>query len=781
MRKSYLSHQFIFILLWIFSIPSLESSPATLISKTGRDILFNHLKDLQTSTSFLIVATRPGEEDLAGIAYLKFHCGAKVQILYLTNGECRPNDAATEDLQLTATRRKEEALAVSEILDFSPFFFNLPDPEIIRNTEEFNLLWNRDSLKIRFQAFLRNIQPDVILLNIGVSDISHADPINEMIQRFLLGSIYFTYGLNNNGPNHEDVNLNPLLRLFSILPSQNSFSNILLSMPATKNMKSYAGFRLEAGSEYKSLHYQLPLWQNDRNMNYCLQYSRTKVSANARIDDLLALSVKDFGGISYEVGELVNAIRKKPTVAILPTIAKTILHIQDVIQNGNYRMSDRKALARWKRTLEDVRCDLLGIIVHVTFKEPVITPMQLFELRIDNITSLPKGGKTIIHFAKNNTEWIINESDDDHFPLSKLPIVFRILSPENIKLDLPMEKNGMKAESIGTEFIYAIIHEDPYPERNFIYQRSLNLRIAQPHTFELLTRTCAATSGENIIYRATNYSRNPAQAEITIEDTSVFPVSRKLDISRRYLSITDSIRVEWKSPPSWRDSIITLWVSHKVPHPINVRLLPNIPQIDGRVGLIVRDKNSILPLACDRIHVRWSYINPPTMTPDSLHLYSTIIIDREAADISISNLQSIDQIKDWLAHGGRLIVLSQFLSRTFTESLKLNERFNYGADYGSFSSQSNGTACYLADGSKEIRHLDFSGWVPPVSFGCVTSDGNQVYYMNNRQCTIKDSMIHSLQVQRGRIILVALNLDTQLINIVPSAYGLLASLLTDLP
>lgn len=746
------------------------------VSEKPKQVPYSQLLvDLQNPVSVLFVALRPGMEDLAGVAYFRFGRGSKVTVLYLTNGESVPNDCGDETIRLTAARRKEEASKCVGMLESEAYFVNVTDPGVVSSRIQIDAGWKADSVAPRLEAAMARVQPDLIVLNGGEEEDSSAITL-----RAVLGDLVMDTKRNllRPSPVADTRRIAPAFaqRVFENVPPSKD-RRLQEQLFSTQEWPSkYRDFGASAGKAYASLRLQLPRWQ-PLIRTYRLIDNRGKKRPGS-FDSGLVVVPKNLRLISSRIQSLCTAVKKgadSTSLRLLHTISE--LTSREIVngQKSNTR-HESSLLGRWKNLLEELRCRLLGISVEYTISDTVVTNRQQFSFDINSVSSKTATGSTIAYFPRDPGEqWVINNSESQRFPF-EAPKTFQMLTPERMTLTTPVGEYGLALSKITKDFIFAVIHIDAERAKSYIFQRSIPLNIAPRHALELLDDVVRIVPNERLTFRAINFTHDGVGGRVFIQDSIGSAEERKFSLPGKGSQVIDTLFLQWNQQIPDGDYQLAVEISGRARKTFTARKFTCIADTVKRVGIVLAGDKSVLPAALRRLGIAPFVLDLP-LAISALSAYNVVIIDREAFSLHRAPASARAQLLQWTMEGGHLIVLPQFASMDVLDSASKEIRFVVGSPVDTGENLFADSRSTLLFSPNALRDEDWQGWHFAKAFGTINVSKDSDFSADLKNHEGKPVVV-SRHFQKGKISLVALNMNTQLMQVVPGAYRLLANLIS---
>src|SRR5690606_22651276 len=122
---------------------------------------------------------------------------------------------------------------------------------------------------------------------------------------------------------------------------------------------------------------------------------------------------------------------------------------------------------------------------------------------------------------------------------------FRIVTPQDVPLNLPAQFDGLQQEEIITPIDCFVLQSGGDRSKNFAVRLRLPFRFAPRFTAEVLTPIVRAVDGERVALRLTNYSRDGVSDDIGIADSLVSSPRRPFRLSGKGTVHTDTLVLTW--------------------------------------------------------------------------------------------------------------------------------------------------------------------------------------------------------------------------------------------
>ncbi len=751
----------------------------------GWAALYQRSLDLQNVATVVSVAMEPGQEDLATMAYLRLGRGARVINLYVTNGEATPSDSTEEPPLRLAARRKEEATRALLYLGVEPYFLNLPDFGVPSGRRELDSVWKADSLIHRLATFILTYRPDVIFLARDFRFVSASGTTTEgfeslrqeAVKEMLLKAAGAASGaVELPGVTPANARLRwKVQRIFVDRgsPSQPVRVNTNLQHPISK--KSYEKIAEEARQYYRSLRAQVRYWQGRGRRSYTYLYPPSK-KPPLSLDRGLVLSGPNLRPLADTVNRIAMQARAGKGAQLLPVLASTIDSIDQRIgfENLQGSLTNQKALVTWKNRLERLRCLVLDVDIDFELSDSLISRSQLFFLRFKKFKAKITKGRTFILFpGAMELKWVINEALEHQLPF-EVPKEFRILSPKDLDYDSPTALHGLERPTLGTTFSFIIFHKDSLRERNFQYRKDIVLGVGPRFAAEVLTPLVLAVPREELIYRFQNFTRDGVYGDAFVNDSVCQSERKRFHLKTKDSWVIDTLRLSWSDTLAPGDHVLELKISDEPVARFVARNFAVNVDTTRKVGLITGLGTSSLKEALRRLKIAPVPLDSFSLNSSTLLSIQTILVDRSAASLRPDLLGSLPSLLNWTKAGGHLVFLSSASHDTAARSLG----FRTWPALAPTTKVLADTAHSFLSHPNKIQDLDWEGWISARAWGSVdpaVAEGGEIVVRS------QDTGVALLVTKKegdGRITYIALELSSQLLNIHPGAYRLLANLVS---
>jgi len=746
--------------------------PQTYFPEVGEQALYQRSLDLRSTLSVLSIALQPGYESLADLASFRIERGAEITSAYLTNGEAGTSDVQAEYPHYLAERRRNEAARAMSVLNGEVYFLNLPDLAAARDSATVREQWPSDTLQARLARMILQFKPEIILIP---RDWAAPGPSRrwEMMCADVLAAVKSCA-----------ATAAPTLTNHSIVDWQvqrvlvDAWQGGRMTVETAKRSilwkKSYQEIGDEAAGAYASLSSQRRLLMKGVPSSYRLVYPlATTVSS---VDGGLPLPVSPrLRRTEEEVLQMTAYTLEGKTGGILKRIV-SLMDSLDILIAVRHTMParDRKMLLRWKKELEDLRCTALGVEVDYTISDTLLADRQLTFLEVSEVKGVTKDGKSEIFFAPPESGWGINEDVEQKLPL-EYNAEYRLLSPADLAYSYPPGQYQIELPNIGKPFYFYIIHRASLRELCFFKRLSFNVVYAPKLIFENLTPVVRVTSGERVVFKLTNVSRDGVADTLKIHEPFAFAFGHPLRLSTKGASAVDTLFMAWDEKLQEGSHLLPVRfggipVGQFLARKFQADVVPA-----KRVGLITGISNSPVAETLRRLHADYSLVDVKSLATDIQKL-SVLIIDQRALTLQPRIAQSKESLRQFVDGGGHLIVLAQDASSWNATPLWDGMQLTSTLEVDATTPVDVESSHPLMTTPNLITSSDWDDWLFQRGYNIVSGPA-----LDSALPAVKTGhypLIVSSQDGKGRKTYVDLALHPQLLNIHAGSFRLLANLIS---
>jgi LmbE family N-acetylglucosaminyl deacetylase len=754
--------------------------PPRYFPETGRAAIYQRALDLSGSVVVMAISLQPGYEDLPTLVYSRMRLGAKLINVYVTNGEATPSDLNGEAPFLLAARRKEEAYRVCRALDGEPYFLNMPDLGVVRDRSELEHSWVPDTVVSRLKVAFLSYRPDVILLQRDFRTMDTSETIRE---RFLIELVLRAVeSARVNAGNRGLPGIAPwrVERVFveSVGGDKNAVrARVDAAHPIWK--KSFRDIGRQIMHEYRSLQARTTVWEGSRTHAYVSVLPKSARHLRTLTAGFPVLT-KRFQAMREGLVRVQKSTGGRLRSSSLDSVAGAISSLDHFLfrESSSMTAAERRIAAHWKDDLEALRCALLG--VKFTYEcDSLTTERQLIFLRFKSFKTKTSKANTEIFFpGAMKHEWGINESVNYRFKF-EVPQEFRIITPERMEYNAPMSVYGLRRAHVRTRFSFIIYHHDSTRTHEFIYRGEMWLGVGPKRTFEILNPIVRAEDGEPLAYSFFNFSRNGFEGQVSLVDSLFKPASREvkiLPVKDYFLEDTIRLFPKGQIPPGNHAAELTVSGRGETRQFI-ARSFEVHADTTKRVCLLTGITHSPIAEALRRLHIRFLESDSAALASGDLSSFSVIVIDQDALLQRKDIVHVLGRLQSWVQGGGQMVVLPQYYATVNGSDIGRGMVFRLGPALEPQTPLTLDTLGGFLTRPNLLQAQDWQGWVVARAMGSVEVRNAQPAEVPVRAQTSGDPLIVTIPEHKGRIIYVALDVYSQLVNVHPGTFRLLANLL----
>ena len=745
------------------------SQPSTYFSRNGARTSAQLLREIKDPAVYLVIAAAPGFEDRASIANFRVGGGATVAVAYVTNGEDIPSDLDGEMFYQLASRRKEEAYRALSYLGAQSYFLNVPVNEFstgmncFHPTAEFT-----NVLKDRLDSVIAQLKPDVIVLD--------RDPLSE--NKESERTLYLKRLILDDLRDKKRASLQSVNRFF--VESGGAAHSVALPVEQRDSVWSESCIQMaqKAAGSYASLRFQIPLWNTYSRHRYVQAFPEDAKSSYP-LDKGLPLIGKKLKTLLPAINSVFSIEKFSNRKKRLAMLRRVIALVDSFIQSQAALLEpiDVRVLSSWKLHLENLRCEVLGVSIHYSVSDTVVTPVQLFFLRFGAFDPAFAGGKTQIVFpGVIQKQWIVNEAQESFYSLND-SAQFRILTPKGISLNSTETPLGFGAMQVRTPMVFIVTHRDADPARNFMYREEVPLIIAPYRSAEILSPKVMMYRDTVVSVRFKSNVRDGSKGALHIDDVVVSSPERKLDMPGKNFVGIDLLHLYWKDTVLTSPHQVMIWAGKGnsagsfTVQPLNVKTTTS-----KKIGLFSALKKSPVQIAVRRLSDAISLLDTANITPSALSDLSVMVIDQFSLDAFAGAGRQLEFVERWVKQGGRLIILPQH--GTVPKNPFLGDDISFAdfsvGDCGERLSIDSTNAMLYAPNKIDLSRFTETPF--PISYVelAVQQRGESKVLMTAGSRALLDER----HLDKGRIIYCALNLYPRLLDLQSASYALLANLIS---
>jgi len=733
---------------------------------TGKVAITQHALELRERLRVLSLALRPGEEDCATLVALRMGRGAQVTSAYVTNGE--KSDLDSEELfpfDIAATRRLE-ALRAMNRTGANAVFLNLPDLDALLPGSDARMFWNTDTLEQRLRRLTETTQPDLILLMAdkrdGAKSAASTSLSNALVR--VCGRMQWKVGhvLTEEADNGTRI-VSPNDRHPSLpLP----FVHIADSVRA-----SYASLDLQVGR----LRHRHPA-------AYATLLPSGQVNVFAQKKRPLAGAIPDsLRGLDKQVRELASYALRTPAAnkALVTRILPVLQRIDRfIVHPATSQPRARRIVLDWKDAVEALRAAALGVTVSYTLEYDVVCERQLVRLGLDSIRSSVALGAMEVAVHDVARGWVLNESLKSRVAV-KTGDTLRLLSPARIDYDMPFAQYAQERPSVGRPFPLSLIHFGTKNEETFIYRFAPRIFYAPRFTAEVLTPIVRGYTGEQVITRLTNHSRDGVADLLAVRDSLAFSSVRRVALSSKEATSRDTLFLTWRDSTSSDPHLLSVGYGGVPVTQFLAKPFICAANTTRTIGVVSGWQSGALRETLRRLG--FSKIRDCSQTllsGEILQGLQVVLCDRRTLALRGLHAGESAALQDFASRGGHLVIFAQesesWNAAPIWNSLHLDSSPGLPPD----AALRVDTTDALLSQPNQISQSDFQGWLNRMSYNKVSlREPGQNIRVPVRAADGMPLLL-TAPVGKGTVTYVDLALGPQWMNVAPGAFRLLANMLS---
>jgi len=770
-RKTISILGFVSIFVLIFVSCGKEEKIETYFPETGDAAIHQRALDLESNLNVLSIALEPGFEDLSALSYFRMEKGANIISAYLTNGEAGENDIIGEYPNYLAASRRLEAADALYYLDGNIHFLNLPHVIAARDSHKVREKWIKSTVENKITELINQLKPDIILLardwrtnNRSLRWQIFKDDVLSSIKKMALATA--------NPDNKKNWTV---FRLFVDDPEK-----LGTKLPVEKLhpflKKSYTDLAEEAGLIYQSLSVQRKTWRDGKNEAYSILYPDKDVDVSGLDVDLPARNTSELQGINQKIKNLTNKIFDSHTSTLLSNLVA-------VLDSVNFRLAtrfhlsdlDQRSLFYWKDKLEKLQCSLLGIKVKHRTDENVLTNVQLLRIYVDEVEGFEVDKNTTIYFSGLEQKWIVNEAKEKRIRL-RLGDDYRIITPQELDYTTPQAKYGLQLARVDKPITIMIIHNAPTKEKSFIYRSDIRLEFAPKFSTEVLTPIVRMISGEKIIVRLTNHSRDGVRDTVRVVHEMAESIPGLFRLNEKEGTFLDSLTLIWNEYPEIGTYKLPIKIGEMEVANFAVRNFPVDVESAKKIGIVQGVKGSPLLLTMTRLGLKYEKIDPKINI--DLDELDVLFIDRRVLTLYKEFIKQKDVLERFVREGGHLIFLAQnamdWNMSGIWDDITLSDSQEFDENYPITVDKSHP----FLNIPNNVEDGDWNEWLYQRAYHSIEVNPNSDISIPIQTEDKKSPLVLTKSVENGRMTYVNLTISPQLLNIHPGVFVLFANIIS---
>ncbi|RPI05086.1 MAG: PIG-L family deacetylase [Ignavibacteriae bacterium] len=703
----------------------------------------------------LVITARPGDEDFEGLSRLRVSAGARVAILYVTNGESLPSEIKPWSPALLEARRKEEAVSAAHRFNGRAYFLNTPD--IVIDTLARREEWNGDSIASKIASVVKLVKPHLVLFCEGRL-LKSENVQNKIIEQAIVKAAHqCAAGKITGGPGSAPWQVQCIAST-ARRSSRSRTIELIRNDARSRNSKSLAE---QARSSYSSL--LLPERQNkDDGIGYRILEQHGGSSSNVIIDRIQFPSprlrpVRD--AVRSAAESLFNG-RPGSGAKVSSALESISLCLKEGL--NRYSELDQRALILWKGDLDYFQSKETEQYVDVSVSDSMVTERQIFFVSVkSNDPKFRSGINQILFHKTKNEDWVINESLEHLFDLNK-DSVFTILSPEHLPFNTPAALYGLDRLTLDEPFRFSVIHQGKSQHESAIITKEVVLRYSPRYASVVQTPVVPIAPSSFVVVDSYNFTRDPAEGMLFVKDSICWSDTVHISLMQKDEGRRDTFNLHWVNglPPG--DYPVEIRGSNRSVGSFVGRTIP-LPQKTAQRVILLSDRTESPLEDYARLAGLDIKILPwQEFFRDSLAMTDAVIVDRDTR-IDFSAFER--KIHSWLDGGGRLILLPQFSMTDRIHLFKTDISFRAVMPFSAYRLKgSKNYQDFVRKSDSEVRGV-IDGAVPSLFHPLLTTKDDYL-------------VLAQRQLGRGFIIISALDFDVWIGRLDPAGFELVTKILS---
>lgn len=773
-----------FILFISLVLSTATVTGQTSFADTGRAANYQRSLDVQGRLNVLSLALQPGYEDLPALTYFRMARGATILSAYLTNGETGESDTLWADpYQLAGARRLESTRAMKAI-DGDAYFLNFPDIATAKDLASISRRWIRDSIQAKLIRVIRDFRPDVILVARDWGAFGSRSFRWEALRQEVIAAARVS-GLESAHKSLPGQGLATTpwsVRSIWIDDGTGKGKAVPITELHPVSRRSYEEIAGEAEQAYSSLRFQKRLWsRRSAERRYVMGGTGKGTTKDTPARPASLPVTKKFRILDRQIASLTGRIMASARAGTKLNPQPSLLQLTAVMDSLDFHIArsfaysndERRLIVDWKLGLERLRTALLGVTVHHSITETVLTQLQLSLLVIDSVTGTSSSGKSELYFPQK--EWIINERHEARWPL-ELHKDYRLLSPSVLEYNWPIEQLGLDDAMTTQPFLVYIIHKAANREESFVYKINQPMYYAPRFTTEVLTPIVRAIPDEYVTVRLTNHSRDGLKDILHVDDSLVTSNQAGFRLTKKEESRLDTLKLQWKQELKNGTYIVPVLIGHQEVSRFGARKFDVRVDSSKRIGLLSGVSHGGASETLRRLGLEFTPLSDIVRSDTLARGFDVLVVDHRFTTFAWdSTLKSV--LKEFAERGGHVVVLSQDAMSwnptplidgiVLTRTTILEEESEIDAD----------TTHALLTSPNKIGADDWNGWLFARGSNLISGPALSEAEIPVRTRVGHDPLVVVRREGRGCFTYVDLALDPQFLNIHAGAFRILANVL----
>lgn len=738
--------------------------------ETGEKAIKQRAVELKSNLKVLSIALEPGFEDLATLAYFRLECGATILSGYFTNGEAGESDIEGEYPNYLAATRRKEAGDVLNYLDGDVYFLNLPHIVATRDSLNVREKWPKDSVETKLIALIDEFQPDILLI--------------ERDWRTNNGSVYWSVFKEDvistvakmGGPKDE-AGCTQHWRVGRIIVGDDKEGGNVFPIDRKNRLfgKTTREIGSEAAEKYRSAFIQRKKWMEGKERRYSVVSDRTVKNLDS---DLPRRNTRRLLSMEKKITDFSNQALQGRRRASKKQLGALIDSINVMIyQRSEYPLIDQRAISYWKNGLERLRCSLLGVTAEISVSEDILCIRQLTHITVDKIRGMDNKGNTQIFFGGLDDSWVVNEWTNKSLPYRKGEI-YRLLTPLKLDITVPQALYGLQQARLNKPVYIFIIHDAERKEESFNYRKTIRLKFAPKFTTEVMTPVVRMISGEKLMVRLTNHSRDGVRDTLKVKDRLAESTLFRFRLNQKEATDLDTLTLEWKGKRKDGTYMLPVDIDGIEVGKFIARKFEARIDTNKRVGYIAGMPNSTMEATLRRLGTRNSEVNINGDVSGQLKNVDVLIVDRRAVTLKKKIEDQKGHFDGFVENGGHLIYLAQDAEEwnrsKMWEEIELIPTHQFDESY---PVETDGAHPFISSPNL-IGPEDWYGWLYLRAYNIVKMDDAAGFSIPVKTKGEEVPLLLTKKRGEGRLTYVDLALEPQLLNIHEGMFRLFANIVS---
>jgi LmbE family N-acetylglucosaminyl deacetylase len=627
----------------------------------------------------MCLSAHPGDEDAETLAFYRKKYGTRTYTVFYTRGEGGENLVGSELYKELGVLRTREAENAARILDTAPYFLNLIDFGPSRTATETLQKWGgKDSVLAHVVYIIRKLKPDVLIthqtsaLHDGLSYGKQ-----QAVALSALNAFEKAADINYHPEQFKELDVKPwrVKKLFSRIPGDSATEPETYDVAISVGEKgriadiSYVDIGDSARREYKSLGAQQRIVPAGTNQKAYYRLIKSDLKYGKGSNDFFSGVVLTHPDCSTLQKKILALSRMSPGnhTPMLEKLVETITEIDVRLGKMNVLFKkindifEYRLLIAWKKELEALRNQLLGVHVFFKMSDSVGVPGQVFYFTIDSISGLTQG-ITRLYFPNVRTGWLVlndikNEGSLEYKPKEQISIIVG----KNQALTLPKSEKQYLSNSTEKTFRFFVVHQAKDGMHSFNLYQEVLFEIGPRVVFEVSPEIAKVDHRQTFEVKITDYLNDPAGDSVFVSSQGLgkaemveIRVAKKYDVGIAHLMFNFSSN----TANGTHKLVFDLGNRHIITDTVVVKKFPVEVASGLKIGML-KGPSNITCFALDQFGIEYDILQSKNLSDGDLSIYSTIVVDTRAystrEDLRLRNSRLLEYVKN----GGSLVVMRQ--------------------------------------------------------------------------------------------------------------------------